>query len=301
MLQVWLNQKQGYLIDWLTQAWVKITGQKIDPADADWLPGPYGDTRMIKDRFIKELAASEGLEISKNHPDYGLLSTVKSLGLSEQETTKLNPRIIDFYEKTARYNFEVWSQWRWFFYPFGWLVNRLFSKRLQQLNLPLSPLDASLGIKSEILKLNNPRTAHTDYTIWYRTLKSSQDVIYAGIYTTCYLPKIDQQCLKVIFPLPNGNATVIMSINVLPDGSLDLRSDGNAFGEPGFYFLLTDGDGNYWSRYVKTFHENIHVYEDNEGVLRTDHNLCLWGMQFLKLHYRINPAQAPVTCLPIAS
>lgn len=301
MWQIWLNQKRGYLIDWLTQAWVKISGRKVNPAEAGWLIGPHGDTRLIKDHFINALATSENLEVSKNNPNDGLLATIESFGLSDQEAAKLNPRIIDFYERTSRYNFEAWSQWRWFFYPFGWLVNRLFSKRLQQLNLPLSPLDASLGIKSNILKLNNPRTDNTDYTIWYRTLKSSQDVIYAGIYTTCYLPKIDQQCLKVIFPLPNGNATVIMSINVLADGSLDLRSNGSAFGEPGFYFLLTDGNGNYWSRYLKSMHENIHVYEDSEGVLRTDHNLYLWGRQFLKLHYRINPNQAPESSLPKAS
>lgn len=36
-------------------------------------------------------------------------------------------------------------------------------------------------------------------------------------------------------------------------------------------------------------HETIRVFEDEEGVLRTDHILKLRGITFLKLHYKIIP------------
>jgi hypothetical protein len=42
----------------------------------------------------------------------------------------LNDKIVDFYEKTSNYNFEVWSEWCGFFRPFGWLLSIVFSKRL---------------------------------------------------------------------------------------------------------------------------------------------------------------------------
>lgn len=34
-------------------------------------------------------------------------------------------------------------------------------------------------------------------------------------------------------------------------------------------------------------HETFHVYVDDEGVLRTDHVLDLWGARVLQLHYRL--------------
>jgi hypothetical protein len=92
---------------------------------------------------------------------------------------------------------------------------------------------------------------------------------------------------KVVFPLPNGNCTVIMTPSVGEDGSLKLQSKGKKYGDPGFYFTLKKPNGIYYARYVKTMRETIHVYEDNSRVLRTDHLLTIWKMKFLKLHYKI--------------
>ena len=41
---------------------------------------------------------------------------------------------------------EVWSQWCPAMRPFGWLISSIFAKRLQQLNLPLRPLDTAYGL-----------------------------------------------------------------------------------------------------------------------------------------------------------
>jgi hypothetical protein len=151
--------------------------------------------------------------------------------------------------------------------------------------LPLNSLDSSKGIKSEIIKLS--KEGKTKWTIWYRKLKSSNDVIYAGIYTTAFVPKYNKSLLKVIFPLPNGNASVVMTKKVLLDGSLLLSSDGKTFGDNGFYFTLTDHKGNHWAKFVKSMHEWIKVYVDEENVLRADHNLKFYGIPFLNLHYKM--------------
>lgn len=87
--------------------------------------------------------------------------------------------------------------------------------------------------------------------------------------------------------MPNGNATVIMRKEVLADGSLKLCSDGNKFGDNGFYFTLTNHKGKYWTRFVKSMHEWITVYVDEENILRANHNLNFYGLPFLKLHYKM--------------
>jgi len=288
---MWLGEKRGYLQDWITQLWVKTTGRKIDIAEHQWLLGPIGKTDKIKDSFIGDLCLKEQLTIQKNGKDFGLMNSVEAWGLPNEQNKKLNQQVVDFYEHTINYNFEVWSSWCSFFYPFGRLLNVIFSKRLQQLNLPLKPLDSSRGIQSNIVKLFPQNSNKARWTIWYRVLKSKNDVIYSGIYDTTFLQHLNRNCLKVIFPLPNGNATVIMRINVLNDGSLFLESKGKKFGDPGFYFTLTNQRGKFWSKYVKVMHETIKVFEDEEGILRADHFLKIWGMYFLKLHYKMTKKQ----------
>ena len=274
------------LLDKTTQLWVKLTGQRIDPEKHHWLIGPVGDADKIGDRFIDALVEKEGLEKTLNKPDYGLLDNISDLGLSDSESKKLHPLIAEFYEKTFSFHFEFWSEWCGVFRPFGWLLSVLFSRRLQQLNLPLNPMDASRGLDSNIIKLK--KDGRTKWTIWYRTLKSSNQVIYSGVYTTCTPDHYSFPLLKVIFPLPNGNASVIMTRSIGDDGSLTLSSDGKKFGENGFYFTLTDKKGKYWARYVRSMHEWIRVYVDSENILRADHTLNFYGFRFLSLHYRMN-------------
>ncbi len=276
------------LQDAITQIWVKATGKKINPDEYRWLVGPIGDTDIIKDKFFYELAKKENLDIEKNSPNFGLIENIENIGIQNQEKEKLNHKVLDFYESTSNYDFEIWSEWNGVFKPFGKFLSVLFSKRLQQLNLPLNSIDSAKGIKSEIIKLKRKNTEETKWTIWYRKIKSTGDVIYSGVYTTCNNPNYQKPLLKVVFPLPNGNASVVMTKKVLEDGSLLLSSDGKKFGDNGFYFTLRNKKGEYWARFVKSMHEWIKVYEDEENVLRADHNLNFYGLRFLNLHYKMN-------------
>lgn len=273
------------ILDKTTQLWVKLTGKRIDPIDYPWLTGPIGDPDEIGDKFIHRLAQEHDLEIVVNSRDSGLLDRMNELEFTDAELKLLRPEVTDFYERTSNYEFEFWSEWCGFFRPFGWLLSILFSKRLQQLNLPLSSMDPSKGIDSQILKLrNNEKTA---WTVWFRKLKSNKRVIYSGIYTTCKPIGHQTPFLKVVFPLPNGNASVIMTKKVENDGSLLLSSDGKRFGDNGFYFYLTNKNGKHWAKYVRPMHEWIRVYVDDENVLRADHNLNFYGFRFLNLHYKM--------------
>lgn len=77
-----------------------------------------------------------------------------------------------------------------------------------------------------------------------------------------------------------------MRAEVHADGSLTVISDGSSFGDPGFYFVVEHPDVA-WARYVRTMKETIHVYAAEEGGVRADHVLRIWGFTFLRLHYRL--------------
>jgi len=284
LFNFWLGNKRGYLTDWITQRWVQLTGIKVDLTKESWLLGPLGDTKKIGEEFFKQLAEETNLKVVINADNSGLLKSLNVL--KNNSPVDINQKVTDFYEHTINYGFDVWSQWTAFFKPFGMLLAFIFSRRLQQLNVPLSSLDTSHGVTSDIIQLKND-SGEAVHTVWLRKKNESKDVIYAGCYAFCNPPNVNYNCIKVVFPLPNGNATVIMTPVIGEDGSLTLVSHGNKYGDPGFYFIIKKREGLYYVKFLKTMRETIHVYEDEQKVLRTDHTLTIWKRTFLKLHYKI--------------
>ena len=110
-------------------------------------------------------------------------------------------QVVDFYERTSAWRLEVWSQWSAVAWPAGWLLSSVFSTRLQQLGLPLLPLDAAHGIDSRIVAVEDHDGGRLG-AAWLRTLRST----------------------GVVFPLPNGSITVFLRPAVRQDGALVLES-----------------------------------------------------------------------------
>jgi len=272
--------------DWVSQQWCIWRGQRIDPQSTNWLMGPFGNVDSIADDFIARLAEDEHLDIERKVKTGGLLSSIKELNLPESEFERLSPQVIDFYENTTQYDLELWIEWSTYFRPFGGLVQYLYSRRLKQLNLPLRPLETSRGINSELIMLRDSQSGEVKYTVWYRVLRSNNHVIYSGVYSTCVLP-CGKACVKAIFPLPRGNATVIMSPTVGPNGELHLDSSGEKFGDPGLYFLLEDSKGGYWAQYIRSFREHIEVFADDRDELRAEHSITLWKQRMLEIHFKM--------------
>ncbi len=271
--------------DWITQQWVIISGKQIAPEDASWLMGPFGKLGFIADDFVKKLAEDENLIIERNSTSHGLVSSFEELELSEESYALLSEDVKDFYEKTGQYNLNLRVTWNPLFRILGKLVNTLFSRRIKQLNVPTDSLENSNEITSEIITLRESNSQEVKYVIWYRTFGSSGKVLYSGIYSTCTLPS-RKTCVKAVFPLPNGNATVIMSPTVEEDGEFILNSSGRRFGDPGFYFLLVDSKDQYWSRYIRSFRDKLTI-NSRGGKILAKQTLSLWHLRVLTFHYNI--------------
>lgn len=275
------------LQDWLTQQWVIVTGKKINPDDVPWLMGPFGNVNGIGEAFIQQLAQKENLVIERNTLSQGLIPSFDLLNLPASDLPGLSRQVINFYEKTAQYNLDFSVQWNPFFKFFGILVNKLFSNRINQLHIPTRNIRNAESLKSEIITLTDPLSNKVKYTIWLRTFASSGQVIYSGIYGTCTLPS-GQTCIKAVFPLPQGNATVIMVPGISAKGELVLDSSGKKPGDAGFYFLLNDSKGNYWSKYVSSFRDRLTIRQEDDH-LSAEQVLTLWRKKVLKFNYKISP------------
>jgi hypothetical protein len=90
--------------------------------------------------------------------------------------------------------------------------------------------------------------------------------------------------VHVAFPLESGNVQVFLRPSVTADGGLVLESPAGRFGQDGTYVVVRDG-GDHAAR--APLHETFHVYVDERGVLRTDHELRLWNAWAVRLHYKL--------------
>jgi len=270
----------------MTQRWVQLTGKRVDLSDYPWLEGPIGDVGLIGSAFFRRLAEKKDLDFVAEGPGRGLINDFSRLRGPACRPENVDPRVVTFYEDTAEFEFDIWSEWCGAFRPFGGALAAIFSRRLQQLNVPLSSLDTKLGITSDVVQLKE-RSGRVVYTAWVREVVATQRTLYAGSYSVCNVPGFPGPCVKVVFPLPNGSAIVIMRPESSPDGSFTVRSAGVRFGDPGFYFFVEEKPGRGWARHVRTLKETIRVYTDAQGTLRADHDLWIWRTRFLRLHYRM--------------
>lgn len=280
-----IAKKNQNIQDWITQQWVILFGKKIDTLKFKWLIGPFGETRGIGIKFIDQLAKNENLVVESQKKDKGLLDSIKHLRLPNTDFQRLSPDVIDFYENTSYYDLLLKAKWNPIFKVFGSLVRMIFSNRIEQLNVPTQNLENGLELTNEIIKLIDSKTNEVKRTIWLRTFKSTGQVVYSGVYETCSLPN-KETCIKAVFPLPNGNASVILSPKVGEKGELILDSSGQKIGDSGFYFLLRDSKGQLWTKFIKSFKDKLVVSSVNNKITATQ-TLTLWNLKVLKFEYDI--------------
>src|SRR5713226_5984974 len=206
------------------QLWVRFTGKLVRRADAAWLSGPLGGKERIGTGIYERVAQHEGL-LMRTPPDAGLLPNLNVLRGPSFNPAAVHPDIRHFYEYAAQYRLDVWSEVSLTGRFFLWLLVEFISRRMDQLNFPISSLEVAKGMTSEVVQLIDPATGQIVNTGWLRRLKSSGRVIYAGLYSATQMPDEAGPCVKVTFPC-RGSANVYLLPVAHPDGSFGLESSG---------------------------------------------------------------------------
>jgi hypothetical protein len=86
----------------------------------------------------------------------------------------------DFYERTSEYELDAWPEWSGLFKPFEAALALIFSRRLQQLNIPLSSPDSCRGMNSDVIQMRDPHTSEVVQTAWVREMRATRSVLYGG-------------------------------------------------------------------------------------------------------------------------
>jgi hypothetical protein len=270
----------------LIRVWLRVFGRRMPRRDVPWLLGPIGPPGEIGDRPYELIAEREGLTIDRGARDAGLVPDFDVLGGPDFDVSRTDSEVRRFYEKTCGYELDVWNEspfpGRWFL----WLIVYTVSRAMNQLNFPVFGLDLSRGMSSAVLPLRDDggRVVHTG---WSRHVRETGRVVYTGFYTTVELPGHASRCVKVVFPLPRGNAVVILRPGFDAQGRFTLESSGAAFGGPGFYRVLEIDDEHIKVMRLRSLRERFTVFTDADGALRCDHVVRYLGMTMLRLHYRM--------------
>jgi hypothetical protein len=160
------------------------------------------------------------------------------------------------------------------------------SRRMDQLNFPISSIEVAKGMTSEIVRLREQGTGRLMHTGWLRRFKSTGKVIYAGLYSITKVPDELNPCVKVTFPC-YGSSSVYLRPSANPDHSFQLDSSGWGFGRSGFYRVVESGPDHWRVSNFRSLHELFHVYVDEETILRVDHRISFVGLTILHLHYKM--------------
>lgn len=278
-------------LDWSTQWWNILLGRRVEEKEDGWLLGPIGVIGESPEQFVRRVAEEHGLRAREGLARGGLVEDVGAWGLL------LAKGVAAFYRNTSEFELHARSLWKPGFGSLESLAVRLFSRRLQQLNLPLGDAASDVVLANEIIKLVDAQ-GRTVFTVWCRRVKGSPRMALYGLYGLCRVPS-GEVCVKAVYPLPEGSATVLFRIQADGEGNLDLVSEGRTYGDPGFYFLVRDGGGTYWKHYLPSFRERIRVVESAEGDLTATHSMTLSSMRICSILYKLRPLCAGEATQPI--
>jgi len=276
----------GLLLQIIIEYLVRLTGRRIRKSDAPWLDCVLGKPGVIGTGVYQRIAQEEKLELTQP-ADAGLIEDFAALRGPSFDPDQVDPRIRHFYEHAALYRLEVWSEVYFAGKFVLWLLVEFISRRMDQLNFPISSLEVAKGMSSEIVQLRERNTGKLKHTGWLRRFKSTGKVIYAGLYSITKVPHELNPCVKVAFPC-YGSSSVYLRPSANPDHSFQLDSSGSGFGRSGFYRVVESGPNHWRVRNFRSLHELFHVYVDEENVLRVDHRISFVGLTILRLHYKMS-------------
>jgi hypothetical protein len=275
----------GAGIQFLFRAIPRVLGRRISQAD-DWLWGPTGK-EAIGAAFFASLAHDQGLTLVADDKEAGLLADFGALQREAFDPARVDPRIRDFYEHTARYRLAVEAHWSPLFHPLGWLLVGAVSRRIAQLNFPLGEREAAQGVTSQIIRFCDPVTKETVLGGWLRTHAATGHPMYVGLYGIAHPPGEAGPCVRVVFPLPFGSSTVLLRPSVGEDASFHLNSNGWRFGQAGYY-RIHDAAGVRRARYVLALREHFHLWVNSDGTVHTDHEVRFFRLLILRLRYALH-------------
>ena len=189
-----------HVLDLGSRKFWQLAGRRIDLAGSEWwLDAPVSESARVGSDWLEVEAGRHGGALGADDPWAGLLPSMSVLDGPGFDSGELDPLVRDFYERSASWRVEVWAGWSPVFWPAGELVSRLWGRRVEQLALPMRPLEVARGMDSQVTPIRD-RHGTQVAAAWTRTLRESGRPVFSGAYSARTLPGADRPSVHVAFP-----------------------------------------------------------------------------------------------------
>jgi hypothetical protein len=265
-------------------AQVSLLAERVEASALPFVVPRVAHTGYVGTGYFAALARELGGVHVEDAPDVGIIADLDDLAGPSFDPAAVDPRVREFYQRTARFSLDITPRWRAWVRPGYLLYRTLVARPLGQANVPMNQREALRGVRGRIDTITLPGASAPSVRGWIRSFADTGDPIYVGVYTT--YRRAGQGYVSVGFPLPQASFTATLQPRNRPGGGLRLTSHGDT-DQTGHYLAHVDpAGGAVTALAVPGFAEELDVFVV-DGEIRAEHAFSVFGLPFLVLDYRM--------------
>ncbi|WP_253228304.1 MULTISPECIES: YndJ family protein [unclassified Haladaptatus] len=243
-----------------------------------------------------------GIEADGGSKPVGQVDDFSTYARHDFDTESVHTAVRNFYERTSEYTLSYRTHWHRGF-RLGARIAALFTGSFEQLNLP-TPETASKTANSRIIDIDDRADGRENVRAWVRTDSETGSAVFVAAYSTHEYA--GETYMNVSLPLPGLNLSGILRIDSLDstehEGAIRLTSKRPKPGGHSGLYLVTP-----FVPIRLPMHEVFRVWSasdtpattgamaTSETTLIAQHEMWLFGRQFLTIDYAITPTASSKT------
>jgi hypothetical protein len=223
--------------------------------------------KVIGEEILKEIA-------DRTFYYSGLVSDM-SIYEPHLEFHCLSPTIKHFYENTTEYRLFASVKWHRWFKPLA-MIYRFFSRRILQINLPLSR--KWVEMRGDIFSVKEHMDGRRQPRAWVR--KVNEEVCFVALYS--WHKKGERTYMNIGLPLPFSTMTGILELNQYGRSlKLSSRKKRTSKADTGTYLSTKN------KQFPLPIDEEFFVEQVGAGSLKAQHDMRIFSIPFLTIDYVI--------------
>ncbi|MBD3858490.1 YndJ family protein [Bacillus sp. 28A-2] len=207
----------------------------------------------------------------------GLVDSLEELNGESFSAERVSPVIRRFYENPMAFTLKAAVCFHWWVRPFVFLLQPAF-KKIGQLYLGVSRIPYQM--KGSLCRFQHPKEERENVRAWIRHNEKGEQVFFA-LYAHHH--DADAGYMNIALPLPYSQLTAILKpVNEQEDFLLKSTCPKGSTGDEGLYLHTP------FITMKLPMEESFHMKPETEKSLTAFHQMKLFGIPFLTIHYDIH-------------
>lgn len=252
------------LLNCVAFALLGLIGWSLHVPPTRYQPPSFPVSRLRGRQVVEKIG-----EVGKHS---GLSDDLNAYGF---ESTKLSPRIVEFYENTMSFQLKASVHWHRWFKPFAFFYS-FISRRMQQINLPLHTREVEMT--GSIFTIHEGLDGRDHVRAWER--KVDEQTIFTALYSQH--SSNGRLYMNIALPLPFTTMTGVLELRAM-GRDLQLTSKRtDSVSDAGTYLSIGEN-----GLFKLPLQETFFIQETRDGNLKATHQMWIFSLPFLTIDYMI--------------